>query len=103
VKDDFKLVYFSSFADEESGVYHQMCDNLHKLDKKYNLNIFHYVNRLSNKNNERWNVEFLCKELAEVKNSITRTFICGPTGFLDDIKKALIDGLIVEKDKIFLV
>jgi hypothetical protein len=103
VKDDFKLIYFSTFADEESAVYHTICEKLQNLDKKYQLNVFRYIPRFSNKDKKRWDTAFLCKELESLKYSITRAFVCGPTPFLDQIKQSLTDGLIVEKDKIFLI
>ena len=102
LKGDFKLVYFSSFSDQESSVYHTICEKLYDLDKKYNLNIFKYVYRFSNEDKARWDTNYLCNALASYKNSITRAYICGPTGFLDYIKNSLIDGLIVPQNKIYL-
>jgi ferredoxin-NADP reductase len=103
ISDDFKLVYFSSFTEESSSVYHTMCQNLESMDSQYNLGIFKYIVRFSDKNETRWDTEYLSKTLSSYKNQITKALICGPTKFLDDIKKSLIDGLIVDKDKIILV
>ena len=103
VKNDFKLIYFSTFSDEESSVYHNICEKLQNLDLKFKLNIFKYIVRFSNKNNTRWDTNYLANVLAPYKTSITKTYICGPTRFLDDIKQSLIDGLIVPIEKIYLV
>ncbi len=103
ISDDFKLIYFSSFTDESSSVYHNICHKLDSLNIQYNLNIFKYYVRFSNKNEMRWDTDYLSKTLSSHKNQITKAFICGPTRFLDDIKKSLIDGMIVEKEKIILV
>lgn len=103
IDDDFKLIYFSSFTDESSSVYHNICQKLESLDSQYNLNIFKYYPRFSNRSEMRWDTNYLNNILSPLKNKINKAFICGPTKFLDDIKKSLIDGLIVEKEKIHLV
>jgi hypothetical protein len=83
VSDDFKLIYFSSFSDESSSVYHNICQKLDSFDTQYNLNIFKYFVRFSNKSEMRWDSDYLSKTLSSYKNQISKAFICGPTRFLD--------------------
>ena len=49
VKDNFNLIYFSAFADDESAVFQEICDELHELDKKYSLNVFKFYSRISSR------------------------------------------------------
>ena len=49
VKDGFKLIYFSSFSDEESAIFHDICERLEEIDKKYNVNVFKFIPRISSK------------------------------------------------------
>ena len=102
VSDNFKLIYFSSFVDEESAVFNDLCLQLHDLDRKYNMNIFTFYSRISNKNVKRWDQEFINEKLKNEEN-IKKAFICGPTKFLNDIKQILLDSEMVRSDIIHLV
>lgn len=102
VKSDFKLYYFSSFAVEESVVFHDLCEKLAKLDKKYSMNVFKFFPRVSSKDKKRWDIDFINEKL-EKATDINKVYICGPTRFLTDIKQLLIDAKIVDNEKIHLV
>ena len=102
VKDDFRLIYFSTFQDEESVVYHDMCDKLQKLDKKYNLNVFKFISRVSSKDKERWDTVFVNEKLEKI-DKVKKAFICGPVRFLNDMKAILLQTGKISEDKIHLV
>ena len=102
VKDNFNLIYFSAFADDESAVFHEICDELHELDKKYSLNVFKFYSRISSKDKKRWDKDYIVEKLGKFEN-INKVYICGPTRFLDDIKQSVLDAEIVGVEKIHLV
>ena len=72
-----------------------------KFYRKYNLKIFTFYSRISNKDKKRWDVEFISEKLK--KEHVKKAFICGPTRFLNDIKKILLESTKVEADKIHLI
>ena len=102
VKDNFNLIYFSTFADDESAVFHEICEELQELDKKYNLNVFKFYSRISSGDKIRWDKNFVVEKLGKLEE-IKKIFICGPTRFLDDIKKSILESEIVGIEKIHLV
>ena len=46
VNQDFKLVYFSSFSNEKSAVYTDMCNKMQDIENQYELKLFKFVNRI---------------------------------------------------------
>ena len=102
IKDDFRLIYFSSFVDEESSVFNNICEKIYHFDKKYKLNIFTFYSRISNKNDKRWDLKFINEKLKYEEN-IKKAYICGPVGFLNHIKKLLLDTTKLRVETIHLV
>jgi len=105
IGDDFCLVYMSSFADKDSGVYVEVCKELEKLDLKYKLNKFKYINRFSDDNPKppRWDANFLKEQIGVYMGNISMVFVCGPTPFLDDSKEILLLSGLVNKEQIMFV
>jgi ferredoxin-NADP reductase len=103
VSNDFQLHVYATFANRKSAIFVDVCEQLLQLDQKYNLNIFKFHLKISSEGREKWNEEFLKKNLNSFKNLITKVFIVGPIGFMDEIKKGLINADICANDKVFLV
>ena len=101
VNENFKLIYFSSFSDEDSAIYIDVCKQLHTLNESYKLNVFNFYSRISSKD-KSWNKTFIENILVKEKN-IKKIFLCGPTGFLTDIKNMLLQIDIVSYKDIHLV
>jgi len=105
ISDDFRLVYMSSFSNKDNGVYVEVCKELEKLDLKYKLNKFKFINRFSDDEPKppRWNADFLNEHIGEFSENISKVFVCGPTPFLDDSKEMLLLSGLVTKDQIKFV
>jgi len=101
VSENFKLIYFSSFADEESEVYNDICEQLQKLNESYKMNVFNFYRRISNKD-KRWDKNYI-KSILMKETKIKNVYVCGPTGFLTDIKKILLEVDNVIPSNIHLV
>jgi hypothetical protein len=101
VSENFKLIYFSSFADEESVVYHDICEELQRLNESYKMNVFNFYPRISSKD-KRWDQNYI-KSILMKEKKIRNVYVCGPTGFLTDIKKILLEIDNVKPSNIHLV
>lgn len=88
VRQDFKLVLFSSFSDEEASVFHGFCSKLQLLESNYQLNVFNYFPRFSNKDKFKWNEDYLnssIKQSTSSLNEISKVFISGPYRLIEDL------------------
>ena len=103
VDPSFKINLFVTFANPESSIYMDVFEELVNLEKKYNLNIFKLTFRYSSEKTERWNKNFIQNSLKEIRESITKVYLIGPTAFMDDIKSSLIETDMANKNKIILV
>ena len=101
INDNFKLIYFSSFSDEESVVYHDICEELQKVNENYKMNVFNFYPRISTKD-KRWEKDYI-KDILMKEKRLKNVYVCGPTGFLTDIKKILLEVENVNPLNIHLV
>jgi len=98
---DFKLLYFSTFRSEDSGVFLNICQKMQEIDDKFNLKVFKNISRTSSLQ-PRWTVEFIKNELDPYMKKIRKVFLCGPTSFLDDIN-SMLKEVNIGKEKIHFV
>jgi len=105
IGEDFCLVYMSSFSDKDNGVYTDVCSELQRLDNKYNLNRFKFINRFSDSQPKqpRWSTGFIKEQLGVFTGKISKVFLCGPTPFLDDSQENLLSSGLVSKEQIRFV
>lgn len=99
VQSDFQLLFFSSFNNQSSSVFHDFCLLLEQFDLKYSLNKFKYYPRFSDTSNFRWNTQYLNEKLTTSNlegisnineiNKITNIFTAGPLRMIDDLTTSL--------------
>jgi hypothetical protein len=102
VKDDFQFYYFTTFGEDESSIFNDLCEKLYEFDKKYNINVFKFFPRISVKDKKRWDFEYVNEKLDKVEK-INKAFICGPTTFRNDMKQILLSTKKVDPTCIQLV
>lgn len=70
IKNDFKIVYFASYSSKDYGLLTDLCSKLNDLsillEKKLGKNIFKYVPRYSDKDNYKWNKDFIEREFRNI-------------------------------------
>ena len=94
---------FSSFTDENSGVFTKECQILKDINDKFKLDIFTNLVRFSDKDKKRWDSNFLIENLKEVKNKIEKIYVVGPIAFMDNLKLSFKESNLNLDEKIFLV
>ncbi len=99
----FRIHLFTTFANPESAIYMNVFQELEKLDQKYNLDVFKLTTRYSSEKTERWNKNFIHKNLTPIKSAINRVYLIGPVPFMDDIKAGLIETGVADKKHIIFV
>jgi len=102
--ENFKLILYCSYSDEENAFWHDIFEKTSALDEKYNIGIFKYFPRISTQKTKRWNGEFFSSTFKQFNTqNIQKVFLCGPAPFLDSVKSDLIAEKLVKEDIITLV
>lgn len=60
---DFKFVLYVSFPNRSDSVALELIDGLAEITKKFGFNNFELLKRFSNESKERWNEEFIERQL----------------------------------------
>ena len=84
-------------------MYLDVFEKLQEFDTRYNLNMFKLWTRLSSKNKERWDSNFIQQHLYNERKSITKFFLVGPVPFMDDMKEAILQAGVACEEQIILV
>jgi ferredoxin-NADP reductase len=107
IDDDFKLIVFASFRNEESCVFTDICERLEEMDLKYGLKLFRFFLKISDSgfepNNKKWDPQFIKDNLYEYGDHIKKIMISGPVGFMEFVKDSIINSKVVNKEKLHFV
>jgi NAD(P)H-flavin reductase len=97
----FKICLYATFSSPKSALYMDICEALFELDRKYNMNIFKL--HVKNSNGEKWDKDFVSKNLSEEKGRIEKVYIVGPVSFMENVEKAVIESEVAVKEAIIKV
>lgn len=97
----FKICLFATFSSPLSALYMDICEALSALDSKYNMNIFKL--HIKNSNGEKWDKEFVGRNLSEEKGKVEKVFIVGPVSFMENVEEAVIESGLAAKETIVKV
>lgn len=82
--EDFKFVFFVSFPKREDVIGIELCEGLQRVCKKYEIDNFEFIPRISNeikdKASSRWDFKFIDETLSRYRkqNVIKKVWVCGP-------------------------
>ena len=92
LSNEFKFILYVSFANEKEALGLELMDGLEKINKKLNLNNFELIKRFSNQRGERWNDQFIKKEINKYKEGdLRKVWVCGPPLMNETFEKTLMD------------
>lgn len=103
VSSTFKLHFFATFAIPQDVIFGDVCEELDRFDRRYNLGVFRYTKRISSESEKRWDSKFIEHTVAANYKNVNKVYLIGPIAFMDNIKEALLETNCVEKDNILLV
>ncbi len=105
VSDNFQLHMYVSFRDRQSALFLDILEDLAKIDLKYSLNLFKLHAIINNETGKDhiMNENFMLSEFDSMKDSISKFYIVGPIGYMEDITNNIIQSGIAKSEKIFWV
>jgi NAD(P)H-flavin reductase len=76
----FKLVLYATFESRKLALALDLLQGLHQITKDKNLNNFELVLRISQENRQRWDAEYLRRQLENWhgQTGIQKVYVCGP-------------------------
>lgn len=97
VKKDFKFVFFCSFQNRTEAMGLELMEGLRDICQRLQLTNFELNIRFSNETKQRWNEEFIERQLLIQKN-LQRVYVCGPPRMNEEFDKAF--GVLSTKHNI---
>jgi len=108
IEDDFKLVLYASYFNEESSTMNKFLKDASDLNKKYNLNIFEYNVKYEKEIAgfgfvSNWNAMNFRKEFGAKNKEIKKVYISGTIGFLESMDNEFKKSEICSEDRIICI
>lgn len=91
----FKLVLYATFESRKLALCLDLLQGLHQISRDKNLNNFELVLRISQENPERWDAEYLRRQLQNWhgQTGIERVYVCGPPS-MNEMFDRTIDAIL---------
>ena len=95
----FKLVLYATFDSKKNAYALDLLQGLHQISKEKNLNNFELVLRISQENPERWDADYLRRQI-EIWNGqtgIQKIYVCGPPSMNEMFDRTL-DAMLLNAE-----
>jgi NAD(P)H-flavin reductase len=91
----FKLVFYATFESRKLALALDLLQGLQQISRDKNLNNFELVLRISQENTERWDAEYLRRQLQNWhgQTGIERVYVCGPPS-MNEMFDRTIDAIV---------
>ena len=74
----FKFIFYISFPNREEAICYDLCMGLQELSEQHGFKNFEFIARFSSEAKERWDMDFIDKQLEVNGSSLKKVWVCGP-------------------------